>query len=62
MFHNLWIISELILPQNLMEKYAEKLYLEYLLKNFGEKNRSYDICNMFCIPIQNPDGENRDMT
>jgi len=37
MYYDLWIISELILPQNPMGKYEEKLYFEYLLKNSSEK-------------------------
>ena len=45
-----------------MGKYEEKLYLEYLLKNSGEKteNMIYVICCEY--PFKNPGGENRDMT
>ena len=37
---------ELILPQNPLGKYEEKLYLEYLLKNSSEKTEDmiYAIC------------------
>ena len=46
MYYDLWIMSELILPQNLMGKYEEKSYLEYLLKNSCEKTEDmiYVIC------------------
>ena len=53
---------ELILPQNLMGKYEEKLCLEYLLKNSGEKTEDM-IYVIYCeYPFKNPGGENRDMT
>ena len=56
------IIFELILPQNPMGKYEEKLYLEYLLKNSGEKteNMIYVICLEY--PFKTPVGKIRDMT
>ena len=58
MYYDLLIIFELILPQNLMEKYEEKLYLEYLLKNFVEKTE--DMIYVICLeyPFKNPGGEN----
>jgi len=43
---------ELILPQNPMGKYEEKLYLEYLLKNSAEKTED------MIYPFKNPSGEN----
>jgi len=46
MHYDLLIIFELILPQNPMEKYEEKLYLEYLLKNFVEKTE--DMIDEIC--------------
>ena len=51
-------MSELILPQNLMGKYEEKSYLEYLLKNSSEKieDMIYAICLEY--PFKNPSGEN----
>ena len=51
-------MSELILPQNLMGKYEEKSYLEYLLKNSSEKieDMIYAICLEY--PFKNPGGEN----
>ena len=58
MYYDLLIIFELILPQNLMEKYEEKLYLEYLLKNSNEKTE--DMIYLTCLeyPFKNPGGEN----
>ena len=49
---------ELILPQNLMGKYEEKLCLEYLLENSGEKTE--DMIYVICLeyPFKNPGGEN----
>ena len=58
MYYDLLIIFELILPQNLMEKYEEKLYLEYLLKNSREKIE--DMIYVICLeyPFKNSGGEN----
>ena len=58
MYYDLWIISELILPQNPVEKYEEKLYLEYLLKNSNEKTE--DMIYLTCLEylFKNPGGEN----
>ena len=58
MYYDLWIISKLILPQNPVEKYEEKLYLEYLLKNFSEKTE--DMIYVICLeyPFKNPGGKN----
>ena len=49
---------ELILPQNPLGKYEEKLYLEYHLKNSSEKTK--DIIYVICLeyPFKNPGGEN----
>ena len=54
----MWIISELILLQNPLEKYEEKSYLEYLLKNSGEKTE--DMIYVICLeyPFKNPSGVN----
>ena len=54
----MWIISELILPQNPVGKYEENLYLEYLLKNSNEKTE--DMVHLTCLeyPFKNPGGEN----
>ena len=59
MYYDLLIIFELILPQNLMEKYEEKLYLKYLLKNSGEKTE--DMIDLIYLeyPFKNPRGENQ---
>jgi len=45
-------------PKNPMGKYEEKLYLEYLLKNSGEKTEDmiYVLCPEY--PFKNPGGEN----
>ena len=58
MYYDLWIISKLILPQNPVGKYEEKLYLEYLLKNSNEKIE--DMVYLTCLeyPFKNPGGEN----
>ena len=42
-----------------MGKYEEKLYLEYLLKNSGEKIE--DMIYVLCLeyPFKNPGGENQ---
>jgi len=58
MYYDLWIISELILPKTRWEKYKEKLYLEYLLKNSNEKTE--DMIYLICLeyPFKNPGGEN----
>ena len=58
MYYDLWIISKLILPQNPMGKYEEKLYLEYLLKNSSEKTE--DIIYVICLEyhIKKPAREN----
>ena len=58
MCYDLWIISELILSQNPMGKYEEKLYLEYLLKNSVEKIE--DMIYLICLeyPFKNPGGKN----
>ena len=48
----------LILPQNPMGKYEEKLYLEYLLKKSTEKTE--DVIYIICLeyPFKNPSGKN----
>ena len=58
MYYDLWIISELTLPQNPMGKYEQKLYLGYLLKNSSEKTE--DMIYLICLeyPFKNPCGEN----
>ena len=58
MYYDLWIISELTLPQNPMGKYEEKLYLGYLLKNSAEKTE--DMIYIICLEyfFKNPGGEN----
>ena len=58
MYYDLWIISELILPQNPMGKYEEKLYLGCLLKNSSEKTE--DMVYVICLeyPFKNSGGEN----
>ena len=43
-------LFELILPQNPLGKFEEKLYLEYLLKNSDEKIEDM-ICNMSRISL-----------
>ena len=60
--YDLLIMFELILPQNLMGKYEEKLYLEYLLKNYGEKTE--DMIYVICLeyPFKNLGKKNQDMT
>ena len=62
MYYDLWIISELTLPQNPMGKYKEKLYLGYLLKNSSEKTEDMIyIYNVSDIPLKTPVGKIRDM-
>ena len=58
MYYDMWIISELILPQNPVGKYEEKLYLEYLLKNSNEKIE--DMICLTCLEylFKNLGGEN----
>ena len=58
MYYDLWIISELILPKTRWEKYEEKLYLEYFLKNSNKKTK--DMIYLTCLeyPFKNPGGEN----
>ena len=59
MYYDLLIIFELILPPKPDGKnILEKLYLEYLLKNSGEKTKDmvYEICLEY--PFKNPGGEN----
>ena len=53
MYYDLWIISELTLPQNPMGKYEEKLYPKYLLKNSSEKTE--DMIYVICLeyPFKN---------
>ena len=45
-------------PKTRWEKYEDKLYLEYLLKNSGEKTE--DMIYVICLeyPFKNPGGEN----
>ena len=45
-----------------MEKYEEKLYLEYLLKNSIEKTE--DMIYVMCLEyfFKNPEGKIRDLT
>ena len=59
MYYDMWIIFKLILPQNPMGKYEEKLYLEYLLKNSSEKTE--DMIYLICLeyPFKNPSGKNQ---
>ena len=57
MYYDLWIISELILPQNPVGKYEEKLYLEYLLKSSGEKTEDMIFVIYLEYPFKNPGGE-----
>ena len=61
MYYDLWIISKLILPQNPMGKYEEKLYLEYLLKNSSEKIEDMIYIYIICLEylFKNPGGENQ---
>ena len=54
----MWIISELILLQNPLEKYEEKSYLEYLLKNSGEKTEDMTYVTCLEYPFKNLGGEN----
>jgi len=60
MYYDLWIISELILPQNPVGKYEEKLYLEYLFKNSNEKTE--DMIYISNISLKTPVKKIRDMT
>ena len=48
--YDMLIMFELILPQNSLGKYEDKLYLEYLLKNSDEKIEDM-ICNMSRISL-----------
>ena len=58
MYYDLWIISELILPQNPVGKYEEKLYLEYLFKNSNEKTEDMIYVTWLEYLFKNPGGEN----
>ena len=56
--YDLLIMFELILPQNPMGKYEEKLYLRYLLKNSSEKTEDMIYLIYLEYPLKNPCGEN----
>ena len=59
MYYDMLIIFELIRPpKTRWEKYEEKLYIEYLLKNSGEKTE--DMIYVICLeyPFKNLGREN----
>ena len=52
-----WSYLNLFFPKTLWKKYAEKLYLEYLLKSSGEKIEDMIFVIYLEYPFKNPGGE-----